>query len=106
MATVQPYWILGQPLYKDYYVTHDYSNRLITMSPLRTYAKKPLFKSYDPYSIILPLVAPEPNIVEGRKRLLAWPITLGVVSAAMFTIVGAIALLVINCNKVPDNIEK
>lgn len=48
LSSVKPYWVLGVPILKDYYVAHDYTNQEVSFAPLKNNAKRPLFKSEDP----------------------------------------------------------
>lgn len=87
-------------------MVHDYTNQEVSFAPLKTKAKVGLFKSFDPSVILLPPEAPKPVVIEYAKtKVLAWPISVGASCGALATIVGAIALIVIYCNYVPEEIE-
>ncbi len=67
--------------------------------------KKALFKSIDRSVITIPAVQPEVQTVfetTTKTKVVAWQISLAVVSSAMISIVGSMALVVVYCNKADD----
>jgi len=85
-------------------VIHDYTNLEVSMAPLKNKAKRALFKSEVAGSFVLPPAVAPPNVVyQPATKVVAWPITIGLVVGAMVTIAGSMALTMIFCNKVPEN---
>ena len=72
---------------------------------MKNSTKKALFKSIDRSVIIIPAVQPEVKTVTEtttKNKLVAWQISVAVVSSAMIAIAGSMALVVIFCNRADD----
>jgi hypothetical protein len=104
-------WILGMPLFRDYYVVHDYTKKEIGFAPLTGTTKKAPWKyvakndntqvdDFDSFSVVIPGAQTETPI---KVPIDPWKITVPVVIGAMGTIVGVMTLIIIFCNKPPKS---